>query len=171
MGAIERFNALGENEATQQLMRCCGSSRWTRAMIAKRPFNSETELSREAQTVWNGLSNADFIEAFSHHPRIGDRVRSGGWESREQSGTASAGQSTLEELKLLNADYEAKFNHVFLICATGKSADEMLAALRMRLKNTAEEELKNAAQEQSLITQLRIKKMLDELSTGTTTGA
>ncbi len=165
---ISKLNALSTTDAMQALMKCCGSTRWSQAMIARRPFAHEAELTRIAREIWNGLTKADFLEAFSHHPRIGDRVRAGGWESHEQSGTHSAAATTLGELRRLNGEYEVKFGHVFLICATGKSADEMLAQLKVRIALSAEEELRNAALEQGLITQLRLKKMLTELASGET---
>jgi OHCU decarboxylase len=129
-------------------------------MAARRPFSSIDDLLRAADDEWWKLQPPDWLEAFSHHPRIGERVKAGSVESREQAGTRGASDQTLLSLESLNRLYEEKFGFVFLVFATGKSADEMLDALRMRLQNRREVELKNAATEQAKITRLRLEKLL-----------
>lgn len=128
-------------------------------MAARRPFSSMGMLQSAAEQEWWKLEPRDWMEAFSQHPRIGERKASG-WASQEQSGARDATEGTLDELERLNRAYEQKFGHVFLIFATGRSAEEMLAALRTRLLNNADAELKNAAGEQAKITRLRLEKLL-----------
>lgn len=129
-------------------------------MLARRPFGSKDELLKAAEEEWWKLEHHDWLEAFSHHPRIGERVKAGSQESREQGGVAGAADKTLLSLESLNRMYEDKFGFVFLIFATGKNADEMLDALRLRMQNRREVELKNAAAEQAKITRLRLEKLL-----------
>ena len=129
-------------------------------MAARRPFASIDELQKAAEEEWFKLAYHDWLEAFSHHPRIGERVKAGSQESREQAGVAGAKDNTLLNLESLNRLYEEKFGFVFLIFASGKSADEMLDALRVRLQNRREVELRNAANEQAKITRLRLEKLL-----------
>src|SRR5688572_12837816 len=129
-------------------------------MAARRPFKSREDLHRTAEIEWLKLKYPDWLEAFSHHPRIGERVKAGGWESREQSGVQGASDEKLKELEQLNRLYEEKFGFVFLIFATGKSADEMLGTLQRRLQNGRDVELKNAVGEQAKITRLRLEKLL-----------
>lgn len=129
-------------------------------MLARGPFNTLDDIQNAADEEWWKLEPHAWLEAFSHHPRIGERVKSGTVESREQAGTKGASDHTLLDLESLNRLYEEKFGFVFLIFATGKSADEMLDALRVRLQNRREVELKNAAAEQAKITRLRLEKLL-----------
>lgn len=168
-GGLARFNVIPREEAISALMRCCGSRCWAEQVAAKRPFESIADLHREAESAWAAVRDEDRLEAYGHHPRIGatpdDRARAAGtaeWSAKEQSRMASASPAEREEFLRLNAEYERRFGFVFLICATGKKPPEMLAALRSRIQNSREEELRNAAQEQALITRLRIEKMLGE---------
>ncbi|MCA1817956.1 MAG: 2-oxo-4-hydroxy-4-carboxy-5-ureidoimidazoline decarboxylase [Acidobacteria bacterium] len=165
---IERLNSLTHDEAEGELLKCCGSTAWACAMSASRPFGDADELGRAADEVWSRLERDDWLEAFSRHPKIGEREAAAGqsrqeqgWSSQEQSGVGGSGEAARAELAELNREYEVKFGHVFLICATGKSADEMLADLRERLRNEPEDEIKRAAEEQRLITRLRLGKLLD----------
>ena len=135
---------------------CCGSVRWVDAMLARRPFGSLTALVESADVIWHGLSEADWLEAFGHHPKIGDRSAHG-IAKQEQSGAASAPAAIVLELADANRAYEARFGYIFIICATGKSAESMLDALRNRLRNDAQTEIRIAAEEQLKITQLRLK--------------
>lgn len=155
---LDRLNALPPDAAKDELQRCCGSDRWVAAMTERRPFRGPHELYRVAEEVWWSLEPADWLEAFSHHPRIGERAA--GWAKDEQAGVGAASRATLSALAVLNADYERKFGHVFLICATGKSADEMLGEVRRRLANDVAPELRIAAAEQAKITRLRLEKLL-----------
>jgi OHCU decarboxylase len=144
----------------RELERCCGSKRWVAAMAARRPFQSANDLYDAADEIWWSLEGGDWLEAFSHHPRIGDRAGASGWAKDEQSGVAGASEKTRQALAERNREYERRFEHVFLICATGKRADEMLATLERRMENDPASELRVAAGEQAKITQLRLEKLL-----------
>ena len=135
---------------------CCGSARWVDAMLARRPFGSMTALLEAADSIWRSLSEADWLEAFSHHPKIGDRAAQG-IAKQEQARAASASASVVIELADANREYEARFGYIFIICATGKSAESILEALRTRLGNDPQTEIRVAAEEQLKITQLRLK--------------
>lgn len=166
MKGLARLNALSSDEATSAFIACCGSSRWAASMLKKLPFNSEAELYRQADSVWGQLTSVDWLEAFSHHPRIGDasqlpkNTTSTRWALEEQSGAAAATEATLSQLARHNEEYYRKFGFIFLICATGKTASEMLRDLRIRIGNTRKDELRIAAAEQAKITRLRLEKLL-----------
>ncbi|MFQ5680086.1 MAG: 2-oxo-4-hydroxy-4-carboxy-5-ureidoimidazoline decarboxylase [Gemmatimonadota bacterium] len=159
------LNAASEEEARADLVRCCGSRRWAEAMLRRRPFPADAELFRAAEEVWWSLEPEDWKEAFAAHPRIGQRLDeetdATAWSREEQAGVASAGETTSRALAVGNRAYEARFGHVFLICATGKTAEEMLRALEERLRNDPETELRVAAAEQAEITRLRLEKLAE----------
>jgi len=163
---LAELNALPAEAAERVLLDCCGARACARAMAAARPFADDVALHRVADEVWDRATEADRLEAFAAHPRIGERAaaaaatRHAGWSAQEQAGTAAASERTAQELAELNRAYEARFGHVFLICATGRSADEMLAALRLRIAHDAATELDIAAEEQRKITHLRLEKLL-----------
>ena len=159
---LEELNAFPVKAAERELAKCCGSTRWTAAMVARRPFQSLQQLLLAADDVWWSLDGGDWLEAFSHHPRIGERPA--GWAKDEQSGARGASAGTLKRLADLNHAYERKFTHVFLICATGKSADEMLNNLERRMRSEPAAELRIAAVEQAKITRLRLEKLLAQSS-------
>lgn len=162
LGPEAIVNALSAEEAARALERCCGSARWVAGMLAARPFASTAELHRAADQVWSRLGPADFREAFSCHPAIGARPVGGlgGWSAEEQSRAAtSASAGAADELRALNADYLARFGYTFIVCATGKTAAEILTVLRARLHNDAATELAVAAAEQARITHLRLEKL------------
>jgi 2-oxo-4-hydroxy-4-carboxy-5-ureidoimidazoline decarboxylase len=166
MTPLASINAWSEAEAGAAFRKCCGSSRWAERMAARRPFASEADLFAAAEEIWQDLAISDWLQAFAAHPRIGDleslRTRyaeSAGWAAGEQAGVAGASEALLQALARGNADYEAKFGYVFLICATGKTADEMLAALKERLPNDPDRELQIAGAEQAKITRLRLRKL------------
>jgi 2-oxo-4-hydroxy-4-carboxy-5-ureidoimidazoline decarboxylase len=152
------INALSPDEARDAFTRCCGSQRWVEGMLARRPFSSADELFAAADAIWRALDPADFLEAFAHHPAIG-AAGARGFSAREQAQVAQASAATLQELEALNRRYRERFGFVFLVCATGKSADEMLALLRARIDNPADAELRIAAGEQAKITRLRLEKL------------
>jgi 2-oxo-4-hydroxy-4-carboxy-5-ureidoimidazoline decarboxylase len=167
MDGLSWLNALPAGEARAAFLRCCGSPRWAEAMQCSRPFRDAEELQRAAEQIWKGLGSRDWLEAFSHHPRIGDgaalRARfAGTWSVGEQEGAAGAPGAVLDALAEGNREYEARFDRTFIVCATGRSAAEMLALLRERLANDAETELRIAAEEQARITRIRIDKLLQE---------
>lgn len=151
------LNTLSRESAERELSRCCGSARWAAAVAARRPFTDVEQLCRVGDEVWWTLEGGDWLEAFARHPRIGERA--GGWANDEQAGARGASAKTLQRLSELNHDYERKFGHVFLISATGKSADEILAQLEKRISNDLTTELKIAALEQSKIMRLRVEKL------------
>jgi OHCU decarboxylase len=146
-------------EAAGALAFCCGARRWVDEMLARRPFGSFTTLTSAADEVWAALDRDDRLEAFAAHPRIGDR--SGPEHTRrEQAGAADADAATLRALVKGNRAYEQRFGHVFLINASGKSAEELLAALRQRLTNDPGAELDIAAEQQRQITRLRLDTVM-----------
>jgi OHCU decarboxylase len=162
------LNALDEDAAVRELLRCCGSSRWARTMAASRPFSSVAAIDRTADEVWQRLEASDILEAFAAHPRIGAGGAGGAgsdgapqWSSQEQAGVRAASGDVSERLAAGNRAYEARFGYIFIICATGKSAGEMLASLEQRLTHTPDRELRIAAEEQRLITRLRLTKLVD----------
>lgn len=155
---LDELNAVPEPDARRALLQCCGSARWAREVAARRPFADRDSLHRIAVEVWRSLAPSDWLEAFSHHPRIGERGT--GWSNEEQSAARGAAADTLARLAHRNHDYERRFGHVFLICATGRSADEILKNLEDRMANTPADELRVAAGEQAAITRLRLDKLL-----------
>lgn len=166
--SLERLNELPPDEAAQEFRKCCGSKRWFETMIERRPFRSLEELTRTASDVWWSLNHDDWLEAFRSHPKIGEKkaaepvsTQSQQWSGQEQSGMRDANDDTIDLLAQLNREYEAKFGYIFIVCATGKSADEMLALLRERLPNDPDKELPIAAAEQAKITELRLKKLIN----------
>ena len=158
---LDRFNELPEDKAVAELLAVCHSRRWAEAVAAGRPYADVAALQRAADEIWTGLGPEDWLEAFEAHPRIGERGgASAGWSRQEQAGVGGAGGDVRERLARGNADYEARFGHVFLISAAGRSADEILAALEQRLGNDPETELRVAAGEHRRITRLRIERLL-----------
>jgi 2-oxo-4-hydroxy-4-carboxy-5-ureidoimidazoline decarboxylase len=165
MAAWQRIDRAPVEEARVFLFTCCGSSRWVEQMLARRPFGNEQALVDAARTVWLGLAADDWREAFAHHPKIGDResIRArfpstAHLSTTEQSGMAGASEATLDALAEGNRAYEAKFGYIFIVCAAGKSAEEMLELLQARLSNDPANELLVAAGEQAKITALRLMR-------------
>jgi allantoicase len=164
---IEWLNALPPGEAVEALRQCCGSSRWAQEVAKGRPYQSLEALIANANDVWSSLEPHYWLEAFRSHPRIGEKKaaeavseKSRQWSGQEQAGVNNASQETVDLLASLNRAYEQKFGFIFIICATGKTPEEMLSALRERMEHDAEAELPVAAAEQSRITELRLKKLL-----------
>jgi OHCU decarboxylase len=169
---LERLNALPEREAEAELLKCCGSTLWARRMAGERPFHDLQELLAKADAVWWALDAEDWLEAFSRHPKIGERESARAqataarqWSEQEQAGTNSADEETRLELAAANREYERKFGHIYIVCATGKSADQMLSILKERLHNDVDKELRVAAEEQRRITHLRLQKLLEKQET------
>jgi OHCU decarboxylase len=165
---LASLNSLTPNEAQGELLKCCGSTRWAAQMIGERPFESLDDLIAKADRVWWALDPGDWLEAFRSHPKIGEKKaavatsdQSKQWSAAEQAGIGDAANSALARLAELNQKYEEKFGYIFIVCATGKSSDEMLAILRSRLGNNPDEELRVAAAEQAKITELRLKKLVE----------
>ncbi len=165
--AIERLNRLSEDDARQLLRSCCGASRWVDAMLLARPFGSGSELLRHAERVWRGLQTVDYLEAFSHHPEIGADLNelrrkfasTAALSEQEQAGAAGASDAVLVTLRAQNQLYRERFGYTFIVCASGKSAGEMLGLLAARLNHPPEVEIGLAAVEQAKITRLRLEKI------------
>jgi len=165
---LDRLNSLSHEGAEAELLKCCGSRNWVRSMGDARPFHSLDDLLAKADSIWWSLDPTDWLEAFRSHPKIGEKeaaqqtcVEARAWSEQEQSGVQSAAHDALQALAEGNRAYEQTFGHIFIICATGKSSEEMLTILQDRLHNDPDRELRIAAQEQSRITQLRLKKLLE----------
>jgi 2-oxo-4-hydroxy-4-carboxy-5-ureidoimidazoline decarboxylase len=164
---LDALNRLTPQAAAEALSRCCGARRWVEQMVARRPLASEEALLSAADESFANLTRDDWLEAFSRHPKIGDLdslrakfARTAEWSTGEQSGVAAASDDTLNALAEVNTAYEHRFGYIFIVCATGKSADQMLELLRQRLPNDPETELQLAAAEQMKITHLRLRKLI-----------
>ncbi len=155
---VLRVNSLPDPR--MELLACCGSNVWADGVAAARPFKSWEDLTARVDAIWWNAGREAWLEAFRAHPRIGERSTSQRWASREQAGTNVASDETLAALASGNREYEERFGHIFIICATGRPAEEMLAELWRRLENTVDEELKVAAEEQRKITHLRLRKLV-----------
>lgn len=163
------LNSLPRAAAAEALRRACGSARWVEGMLAHRPFPSTDSLYARAAEEWRSATEADVLEALARHPQIGEDLaalrqrfpKTAGLSEREQAGVAGAAEQTLVALRDANAAYRARFGFTFIICATGKTAEEMLSALRQRLANDRRTELVTAAAEQAKITQLRLEGLSD----------
>ncbi len=161
------FNRLGRPKVIQSLLDCCGSRSWAEQIAELRPFASRAELFSAADNIWTVLSHHDWLEAFRHHPPIGGKrastkqsAKASRWSAGEQS-TAQAAQELRARLAEGNRVYADKFGYVFLICATGKTSEEILQAMKERISNNSEAEILVAAEEQRKITRLRLEKLLN----------
>jgi len=159
----QRLDAGAPEDARALLEACCGSTRWVERMLASRPFNGRQRLLATARDEWIQLSPDDWLEAFAHHPKIGDREAlrqrfptTHQLSEREQAGVGNASDDVLDALAAANRAYEGRFGYIFIVCATGKSAEEMLTILRERLRNDPSREIHIAAEEQAKITALRL---------------
>jgi 2-oxo-4-hydroxy-4-carboxy-5-ureidoimidazoline decarboxylase len=166
MAIAAHLNRLAVGDAEAALTKCCASPAWVREILSRRPFADDAAVHFAAAEIWNSLDREQWLAAFAAHPKIGDVLslkakyaNTAAWASGEQAGTLEATEETLKKLADGNRAYEAKFGHIFIVCATGKSATEMLALLEARLSNNAAEELAIAAAEQLKITQLRLGKL------------
>jgi len=164
---LAQLNTLSVDEATHTFMQCCTSTAWVDAMVQARPFTDKKALETKADLAWQGLVEADYLEAFDGHPQIGnlDTLRAKYANTKtlasgEQSSVNEATEQVIEALSQGNGDYLEKFGFIFIVCATGKSAAQMLALLELRLPNDKATELVNAAEEQRKIFHLRLEKLL-----------
>ncbi len=165
--ALAYLNSLSDAEARERLTRCCGASRWVEGMLRARPFATASALFEQADATWGGLRRSDYLEAFRHHPEIGENLdelrkkfaNTAELSLGEQAGAATASEATLLALRRGNQAYRERFGYSFIVCASGKSAEQMLALLEQRLPNSAESELAVAAAEQAKITRLRLEKI------------
>jgi 2-oxo-4-hydroxy-4-carboxy-5-ureidoimidazoline decarboxylase len=165
---LMRWNELATAEAAREILPCCGSQRWAHALARLRPLTDAEALLAQSDEIWWQLDPADWSEAFSSHPRIGEKkapesatAKSADWSSQEQGGVACSGESVQEQLKRANDDYEQRFGRIYIVCASGKSVEEMLAILYRRLENDEASELREVAEQQRQITQLRLRKWLE----------
>ncbi|MEX1186092.1 MAG: 2-oxo-4-hydroxy-4-carboxy-5-ureidoimidazoline decarboxylase [Gemmatimonadaceae bacterium] len=166
---VAELDVLPPERASQLLGDCCGSTRWISAMVARRPFGSMERLLAAADETWRSLGPDDWREAFSHHPRIGERrsvktqsERGAAWAAGEQSGVGDARDDIRSSLADANREYEKRFGYIYVVCATGKTAEELLAMVTERLRNDPATELAVAADEQRKITRLRLEKLLGQ---------
>jgi 2-oxo-4-hydroxy-4-carboxy-5-ureidoimidazoline decarboxylase len=164
---LARWNALRFEDAAEEILPCCGSKGWARAMAACRPISNEAALFAACDEVWKNLPQSDWLEAFRSHPRIGESPgppttsqRSAAWSRTEQQKVGAADEEVKVALAEGNRAYEKRFNRIFIVCATGKSAPEILDILRRRLQNNENAELLQAAEEQRKIAQVRLRKWL-----------
>jgi len=165
---LHELNTLPPEKLKEALTKCCGASAWVNRMLTFFPVDDLVELLEDAEAQWYQCTEQDWREAFTHHPKIGDIeslqkkfANTAQWASGEQAGVNAASQETLIALAKGNQEYEAKFGYIFIVCATGKSAEEMLALLEARLPNFPQEEIQIAADEQNKITKLRLEKLID----------
>jgi OHCU decarboxylase len=164
---LARWNSLQPEKAAEEILPCCGSKTWAREMATRRPILGEAALLAACDEVWKNLSDADWLEAFRSHPRIGDShapasapPQSAAWSGEEQRKVGAATDDIKSALAEGNRAYERKFNRIFIVCAAGKSAPEILAILERRLRNDEATELLEAAEQQRQIAHLRLKKWL-----------
>jgi len=164
---LAHWNNLPPNEALQAIQPCFGSTAWSRSMVARRPFADEAALLIASNESWRSLTRSDWMEAFRTHPRIGESkaqqpqaAQSVEWSAQEQRSVADSDAAVKMALADANQEYEQRFNRVFIVCATGKSAAEILTILRRRLNSDPETELQEAAEQQRQITEIRLKKWL-----------
>ncbi|MGB7600988.1 MAG: 2-oxo-4-hydroxy-4-carboxy-5-ureidoimidazoline decarboxylase [Candidatus Sulfotelmatobacter sp.] len=164
---LARWNSLPMDQAVSAILPCCASKTWAQAMVARRPFAGETALLAASDETWRSLGQSDWMEAFRSHPRIGESRASSAtlaqsveWSAQEQRHVAGAEEAVKSALANANQQYERCFNHTFIVCAAGKSASEILEICQRRLKNDAETELREAAEQQLQITQIRLKKWI-----------
>jgi 2-oxo-4-hydroxy-4-carboxy-5-ureidoimidazoline decarboxylase len=167
MGIADHLNPLAEDEVRTQLSRCCGARAWVDGMLARRPWKDDDALFADADELWSNADRETILEAFDHHPRIGADLGAlrakyaptKAWSAGEQRQVQEASEEVLEALRDGNLRYEAAFGHIFIVCASGKRADEMLALLQERLPNDPATELQIAAAEHAKITRLRLEKL------------
>jgi 2-oxo-4-hydroxy-4-carboxy-5-ureidoimidazoline decarboxylase len=179
---LARWNHLPVEASVREIMPCCSSKAWADRMAARRPFRDVASLLAASDETWSNLSAADWMDAFRGHPRIGEtRVaqsestqsgstesglpesrsdRSSNWSEQEQRNVATADERLKVALADANLEYEQRFRHIFIVCATGKSGSEILKVLQRRLRNDETTELREAAEQQRLITRIRLTKWL-----------
>jgi 2-oxo-4-hydroxy-4-carboxy-5-ureidoimidazoline decarboxylase len=166
---LSRWNRLPHKKAVQSILACCGSRAWANAMVLRRPFDNVGLLLDASREIWWSLGAKDWMEAFGSHPRIGESsvatsasAKSKEWSSQEQELVNDDDEATTLALADGNRQYEERFGRIFIICASGKSRAEMLTVLKQRLLNDDSTELREAVEEQQKITQIRLRKWLEE---------
>jgi OHCU decarboxylase len=166
---LDQLNRFSPAQAEAEFLKCCGSRNWARSLTDARPFTDLDALFQKADSVWWSLSDEDWLEAFRAHPKIGEQKAAAAqseqarsWSTQEQSGVQNPVTETKAALAAGNREYEERFGFIFIVCATGKNSEEMLAILNARLQNDHETELRVAAEEQFKITRLRLEKLLKQ---------
>lgn len=171
---LVRWNHLSPDEAMRMILPCCGSKAWAHGMAARRPLAEAAALLAASNETWLNLTRSDWLEAFQSHPRIGGSrpteplsassatAHSVEWSAQEQRNVNDAGAAVKLALADANREYERRFDHIFIVCATGKSAPAILKILQRRLNNDAETELHEAAEQQRQITEIRLRKWLQQ---------
>jgi 2-oxo-4-hydroxy-4-carboxy-5-ureidoimidazoline decarboxylase len=163
---LARWNTLDATTAAREILPCCGSQVWSEALAAARPIADEVTLLKTSDTIWQSLPEKDWQQAFDSHPRIGQRhaanatAQSLQWSSQEQS-KATPDEAAKLALAEANRRYEERFGRIFIVCATGKSSSEILNILEARMHNDAVTELREAAEQQRQIMQLRLRRWLE----------
>jgi 2-oxo-4-hydroxy-4-carboxy-5-ureidoimidazoline decarboxylase len=175
---LAAWNIAHETTALAPMLACCGAPRWASRMVATRPIQSEEKMLAAADHIWATMEEPDWLEAFACHPKIGGGIggeiggevgerksahagaQSAAWSAQEQSGAAQAASRVREDLARGNAEYEERFGFTYIVCATGKSAEEMLGILNRRLANDRATELREAAEQQRQITAIRLRKWM-----------
>jgi 2-oxo-4-hydroxy-4-carboxy-5-ureidoimidazoline decarboxylase len=165
LAGLREFNGLPADAARPALMNCCPSSRWVGALQAGRPYDSVASLLRHSDESVAGLTPDDLRDALSGHPRIGEQADGGNtrWSREEQAGVAGVAGATRRALADGNAAYEQRFGHIYLVCATGKPADKLLALLQERLTNDRDTEWRVVRSELRKINRIRLRKLIGEL--------
>ena len=164
---LTRWNGLCSDEAAREILACCGSSNWAQRMAAQRPISDEIALLTTCDETWEILAESDWQEAIHSHPRIGERkattdapARSAAWSEKEQRKVSAASEDVKNAIAEGNRAYEGRFDRVFIVCAAGKSAPEILEILQKRLRNDPVAEIHETAEQLRQITHLRLKKWL-----------
>jgi 2-oxo-4-hydroxy-4-carboxy-5-ureidoimidazoline decarboxylase len=164
---LDRWNVLPFEQAEVEILHCCGSKAWAHGIAGRRPLQDEAALLAGSDEIWNSLSESDWIEAFRSHPRIGEsqapdsaEVRSAKWSAQEQRRVAAADDAVKSALEDANRVYERRFNRTFIVCATGKTAPDILQIMQRRMQNDDRTELREAAEQQREITHLRLRRWL-----------
>ena len=165
--ALARWNGLQFFEAAEEILPCCGSKAWARGVAARRPIHDEAALLITCDEVWKELPESDWMEAFRSHPRIGEShasasalAQSVSWSKTEQQRVSAADDEVKRALAEGNRVYEQRFKHIFIVCASGKSATDILEILRRRLRNDDKTELLEAAEQQRQIAHIRLRKWI-----------
>ena len=164
---LSQLNQLTKEQAHQEFYKCCACHRLCKELSEARPYKDNNDLLSKADSLWKNYGQSEFLEAFRGHSKIGDLdslkkkyANTRRWSQQEQAGMKAINEQTLMELMNLNNDYENRFGFIFIVCATGKSASEMLSILKSRIDNNADKELQIAANEQAKITKIRLEKLL-----------
>lgn len=169
MSYLDEWNGLSREAAANAVLPCCGSHAWAHGLATRRPLSTLPELLAASDAAWWSLSESDWKQAFDSHPRIGEQHAQAAateaslqWSAGEQSSAMLSGDAAKARLAEGNRTYEAKYGRIYIVCATGKSATEMLEILERRMHNTAEDELHEAAEQQRQITHIRLRKWLTQ---------